>query len=174
MNSTTQIIQRRIKHYKTSIAGIASIVCPFVSLFLPPEWATKVMAAGLAIGGAGLLGAADAKPTVVTKIVEGVPLLAIVLATFLFSGCSTFKSDQTETAPDGTVRQTAIRARTFMDGRSDLSKLRATTTDKTQGMTIGSLGMESSGSNVVGLVEALSAGVDKGAVRGGIEAATGK
>ena len=62
MSETTEIIRRRIQHWKTTIAGIAGIVCPIIALFVPPEYSIKVLAAGAVLSGAGLIAAADAKP----------------------------------------------------------------------------------------------------------------
>jgi uncharacterized protein YceK len=78
-------------------------------------------------------------------------LLALCGAFVLATGCASFKSTQNEsTNKDGvTVRTTTIKARTFWDAKSELAKLRATTTDKTQGVTIGSLNEASSGTNAV-------------------------
>jgi len=162
-NSTSMLIRRRIQHWKTSLAGISAIVCPLVSLFLPPEWAMKVLAVAAVLSGAGLISAADAKPSTMVPLALLAPILGVLM---LGTGCSTFRSDQRETAADGTQRHTAIRARTFLDGKSDLAKLRASTTDKTQGMTIGSLGQESSGTNVTSLIE--------GVVGAAVRAAAGK
>jgi len=170
-DSTTMMIRRRVRNWKTTVSGIAAIVCPVISLFLPPEWAAKLLAASGILAGSGLITAADATASEGKEAVKVVdkfktrigrlplPLLAAVLsvgaAGWLICGCSTFRSLQTETAPDGTVRQTEIRARTFWDAKSDLAKLRASTTDKVQGMTIGSIGQESSGTNATALIESV-------------------
>lgn len=75
-------------------------------------------------------------------------LLAVVI---LAAGCASFKSTQSEsTGKDGvTVRTTVVRASTLFDAKSELAKLRATTTDKTQGLTIGSLDQSSTGTNAI-------------------------
>jgi len=44
---------------------------------------------------------------------------------------------------------------TFWDSRSAISKLRASTTDKSQGLTVGVIDQESSGTNAVNLVETI-------------------
>ncbi len=59
--NTTEIIQRRIRHWKTTAAGIACIVAPLVAIFCPPEIAVKVLAAASALAGTGLVVAADAR-----------------------------------------------------------------------------------------------------------------
>jgi hypothetical protein len=59
-NSTTMMIRRRVRNWKTTLTGIASIVCPIISLFLPPEWAAKLLAATGILAGSGLIAAADA------------------------------------------------------------------------------------------------------------------
>lgn len=67
----------------------------------------------------------------------------------LFFGCTHFKVTQTETAKDGLTRATTTSAFTFFDSKSELAKLRAATTDKSQTTSVGSLSAESSGSNAV-------------------------
>jgi len=184
-SGTTMMIRKRILHWKTSLAGVASMLCPVLAIFLPPEWAAKVLSASALLSGAVLLAANDPGKDKLQGVVDQVkttvgrlplPLLALILAVGGVSlgvcGCSSFRSLQREeTSPDGTtIRQTELKARTFWDAKSDLGKLRASTTDKTQGMTIGSLGQESSATNVVNLVEAITSG----AVAGAVKATTGK
>lgn len=62
MGETTQIL-RRVRHWKTTLAGIASIVCPVVALFCPPEYSVKILAASSMLAGSGLIAAADARKT---------------------------------------------------------------------------------------------------------------
>ena len=62
MGDTTEIIQKLIRHWKTTLAGVASIVCPVIALLCPPEWQVKVMAVGCMLSGAGHIAAADANP----------------------------------------------------------------------------------------------------------------
>jgi len=110
MDSTTQIIQRRIKHYKTTIAGIASIVCPIVSLFLPPDWANKILAAGVILSGAGLIGAADAKPKeVVSARLTTVPLFVLALSSLFLAGCISSRLPVVTTSPSGQVTTNYVK-----------------------------------------------------------------
>lgn len=62
MGETTTII-RRVQHWKTTLAGIASIVCPIAALFVPPEYSVKILAASSMLAGSGLIAAADARKT---------------------------------------------------------------------------------------------------------------
>jgi hypothetical protein len=64
--STTQFIRRRIRHWKTTAAGIAIILCPIVTI-LWPEFADKVVAIQSLLTGGALIAAADAKPGAETK-----------------------------------------------------------------------------------------------------------
>jgi len=90
---------------------------------------------------------------------------ALVSALLLsVAGCSTFRCEQTERTPDGREVTTTIRARTFFDARSDLAKLRTTQTDKTQGVSLGNLGQETSGTNAVELLDRVVRAVVAGAV----------
>lgn len=71
----------------------------------------------------------------------------------LFSGCARFKSVQVKTEPDGTRIESRQSITTFWDSQSTVSKLRASTTDKTQGLTVGSVSEASEASNAVSIVE---------------------
>jgi len=74
MGDTTELIHRRLRHWKTTLAGVASIVCPIISLFVTPELAVKVLAITGALTGTGLIFAADGKPKVIETFVEKIPL----------------------------------------------------------------------------------------------------
>jgi len=58
-----------------------------------------------------------------------IPILLLALVT---GGCARFHSEQVEMAQDGTKRTTHIYVLTLFDAQSNLTKLRATTTDKSQ------------------------------------------
>ncbi len=60
MGETTQIIQRRIRHWKTTIAGIALILAP-VAGAIWPEYASKITNAAFLLAGGGFIAAADAQ-----------------------------------------------------------------------------------------------------------------
>ena len=85
-------------------------------------------------------------------------LLAVCLVVLSGIGCARFKSVITEEKlPDGSFRKvTSVKAGTLFDAKSDLAKFSAGQTDKSQRVGIGSLGQESSGSNVVALVEGIT------------------
>ncbi len=80
--------------------------------------------------------------------------MALVLLTL--TGCAQFSSRQVETATDGTVRETRIRVYTLFDASSDLTKLRATTTDKTQGMSLAGLTESASSTNFVEILRLIA------------------
>jgi hypothetical protein len=75
----------------------------------------------------------------------------------LLNGCAHFTSRQTETAPDGTQRVTRVSVTTFLDARSEVAKLRATTSDKTQGLSLGSVSENSSSTNAVEILRHVAA-----------------
>jgi hypothetical protein len=72
----------------------------------------------------------------------------------LLAGCARFSSVQTEDTNG--IRKTEIRASTLFDANSELAKLRASTTDKSQTVTIGSLNQESTSTNLVNLLLGLA------------------
>lgn len=81
-------------------------------------------------------------------------LLALALA-----GCAGFNTTQTDERKltDGSYTKitTRVKSHTLFTSKSDLSKFRATQTEKSQGAEVGSLGQSSSGTNAVRALEAL-------------------
>lgn len=78
----------------------------------------------------------------------------LLLVLFAFSGCARLSSRQTETqllvgTNIVTTRITKLTVTTLWDAHSEVAKLRSTTTDKTQGLTVGGLVEGSSGTNTV-------------------------
>lgn len=89
----------------------------------------------------------------------------MILAT-MACGCASFKTTQIdESNPTTGLRKitTTVSTRTFWDSKSDLAKLKASTTDKTQSLGVGSIVNESSGTNAVTLIEAVVAAAIKAA-----------
>lgn len=66
MGETTELIRKRIRHTKTTLAGIATILGP-IAATLWPEHAGKIMLATSALTGAGLIAAADASASGVKR-----------------------------------------------------------------------------------------------------------
>ena len=87
----------------------------------------------------------------------------LVLAT----GCARFNSTVTErTLADGSVeRVSRVTAGTLFDSKSELAKMSSGQTDKSQKVSIGSLTQESSGTNVVTLVESIVTAAVRAAVK---------
>jgi hypothetical protein len=56
--NTTEFIRRRIRHWKTTIAGIGLMVCPILSILIPAH-ADKIGMIASLLGGWGLMVAAD-------------------------------------------------------------------------------------------------------------------
>jgi len=83
----------------------------------------------------------------------------------LCAGCSTFRSEQTETDAAGITHKTSVTLRSFFDSHSDLSKLRTTLTDKSQGISIGSISQDSSGTNVSALIQNVVAAAVEAAIK---------
>lgn len=79
-------------------------------------------------------------------------LAALCLA---LTGCTVLRSDQVKVLPDGTRLESHQRVSSFWDSKSNLAKLRASTTDKTQGLTLAGLEQESSSTNAVDLLRAI-------------------
>ena len=78
--------------------------------------------------------------------------MKLIVLALLLAGCSTFRSDQIQTKADGTKIESHQLIRNFWDAHSDLAKLRASTTDKTQGLTVGGYESDVQSTNVNALV----------------------
>lgn len=92
-------------------------------------------------------------------------ILAILLCAYL-SGCASFHTIQTDEIDKSGTRKvtTEIRTRTFWDSKSELAKLTATTTDKSQRIGVGSIAQESSATNAVVLIESVVGAAVKAAL----------
>ena len=92
-------------------------------------------------------------------------LLVVCLA--VLPGCARFKSTVTETEyPDGSKeRVTIVRASTFFESRSELSRLSSGQTDKSQKISIGALNQESTATNAVNLMESVIGPAVRAAVK---------
>jgi hypothetical protein len=85
--------------------------------------------------------------------IKSVAVISIALVGF--TGCSSLRSDQVKTLPDGTRIESHQRVTTFWDSHSSVAKLRASTSDKTQGLTLAGLEQESSSTNATELLRAV-------------------
>lgn len=83
-------------------------------------------------------------------------LITVAAALALLAGCARFHSEQIEVGTDGTKRTTHIYVLTLFDAHSDLTKLRASTTDKTQGMSLAGLSESASSTNFVRVLELIA------------------
>lgn len=91
---------------------------------------------------------------------KALALLLLVLS----SGCASYNSTQVRSISTNGVETTSTRVsiKTLWDAKSELSKLSATTTDKSQRLGIGSLSQESTSTNLQNIIEAVASGVVKG------------
>jgi hypothetical protein len=61
MGETTEIIRRRVRHWKTTLAGVALMSAP-VAVAIWPEHTALIQNIVAGLAGAGLMAAADASP----------------------------------------------------------------------------------------------------------------
>ena len=71
----------------------------------------------------------------------------LCLLPVLLCGCARFSSYQTQTRTDGTIVTQRQSVTTLFDGKSEIAKLRASSSDKTTGLTVGSLSEEGGTTN---------------------------
>ncbi len=93
----------------------------------------------------------------VERVVYALALASALWLAVVLSGCARFHSEQIEAQTDGTKRTTHIWVLTVLDAHSDLTKLRASTTDKTQGMSLAGLSENASSTNLVRVLELIAA-----------------
>lgn len=92
-------------------------------------------------------------------------LIAMMALMAGWSGCARFSSHQEQTMPDGSTKEQRQVMWTFFDGKSEVAKLRASTTEKTQGLSVGNISEETSGTNAVDLVERVVGAAVRAAVK---------
>lgn len=90
--------------------------------------------------------------------------LALILALTFLVGCARFKSHQTDLSyekglPVRTIT-TKTKSATLFSGKSELTKYKALTTDKTQSLGIGSLNQEATNNLQIIIGAAVSAAVN--------------
>lgn len=160
-----------MKSWKTTLCGIVGLLGALISQFYPEYARHGAFLAALGAG-LGLIFARDhgaggppdlPQPVKITNV--ALWLLMAVGIMVMFTGCARFHSVQVETSLDGSRRETRQTISTFWDSKSEVSKVRATTTDKSQGLSIGSVSESSSGTNATDLV--------KSAVGAAVSAAVG-
>lgn len=110
----------------------------------------------------------------VDDTIEKVLFVAIWVGILIctLTGCSTFSTKQTDITsydntgkPTRTITTTAT-AKTLFSSKSELTKFKATNTDKTQSTSVGSLAQESTSSNAAPIFEAIGRGVVQGLAAG--------
>jgi len=80
------------------------------------------------------------------------PMWLVLSAMGVMASCATFNATQTDESDESSGTRkitTTIKARTLFDSKTELAKLKATQTEKTQSLGIGALSAESHGTNVV-------------------------
>lgn len=77
--------------------------------------------------------------------------MRFILLLLLLPGCARFHSEQVDL--EGT--RTTVTITTLFDAHNEVAKLKTTQTDKTQGVSLGSVNENSSSTNVVELLRVL-------------------
>jgi len=78
-----------------------------------------------------------------------VQLFLLLVTCLAFTGCARLVSHQVRTESDGARVESWQKVTTFWDSKSTVAKLRATSTDKTVGLTLAGVDQETSASNAV-------------------------
>jgi len=95
-------------------------------------------------------------------------LAVAIIFVVLLTGCARFHSEQIQTRIDGTKVESRQTILTFWDANSSVAKLRASTTEKTQGLTVGGYEAEATSTNVVDLVERIVGAAVSAAVKSSV------
>ena len=85
------------------------------------------------------------------------------------AGCAHYSTQQLDSSYDSTGKKTReisteVSVTTFFDSQSEITKSKVIQTDKSQSSSVGTVAQEASGTNVIGLINAVSAGATKGAL----------
>lgn len=75
-------------------------------------------------------------------------MIRLLSVLILLCGCSTFHTTQTEFTNGLPAKRTDVFIRNFFDSHSDVTKLRTTFTDKSQGIGVGSIQENTSSTNL--------------------------
>lgn len=94
-------------------------------------------------------------------------LLAIFAALWLLTGCATQTTTLTESVDTaGTyTKTTRVHTRTFFDSKSELAKLKTSSTEKTQSVGVEGLKSESSSEGVKNILDTAIEAAVRGAVK---------
>lgn len=81
-------------------------------------------------------------------------ILGSLVGSFILCGCSSFNGGTTREYIDPktnvpVTEKTAVKIKTFFDGKSGLTKLKNSITPATSGTSVGDLNQETSGTNAV-------------------------
>lgn len=86
--------------------------------------------------------------------------ITTLMGALLLTGCAHFQTTQTDLSYDKGKPQRTITTKassyTFFDAKSDLSKFKATQSDKVQSASVGNLTSESSATNAVAMLNAVA------------------
>jgi hypothetical protein len=154
-------LQGKKTYFVALVAGLYLLGC-WAGIF---EFDQKVLA------GLGFTGLVTLRASL-----KGLLLLTLCGVVLVGSGCARFKTKQVDSSyedkdnvPHRTIT-TTVTASTFFASTSELSKFKASQTDKTQSASVGSLNQVSDGTNAVALVDKITGAV----VGAAIKAAAGK
>ena len=98
-------------------------------------------------------GQGSGQPTKKAKMAFGVQIVLLGLTVWavcgLLCGCSTFRTEQTEYSTNGLpTKSTVVVLRNVFQANSEMTKLRTTFTDKSQGIGVGSISENASSTNL--------------------------
>lgn len=89
----------------------------------------------------------------------------LVIIVCALTGCASFSTKQIDSRKesDGTSTEivTIVKSRTLFTSKSDLTKFKASQTERQQGAEVGSLGQQSSGTNAVEALRTLDSILSK-------------
>jgi hypothetical protein len=164
-----------MKSWKTTLFGLmAALGAAALTVDGLPPWALTVCKLSAALGLAGMgfcardndksseqVGVSNQVPVKVVSVQahkpsgdpRTIPLFAL-LALALLPGCARFSCYQEQTRPDGVTVRSRQSVTTFLDGKSEIAKVRASSTDKSTGLTVGSIAEESSSEVIDRVVKA--------------------
>jgi len=158
------------RSWKPQLCGVLSLLGALIPQFYPQYTHHGQFLTALA-SGLGLMsarqnnrsseqvgaGRSDPKPFLKPPCPpSAIRIVGLVALLALCGGCARFHSVQIQTKLDGSHVESRQTITTFWDSQASIAKLRASTTDKTQGLTVGGFAEESSATNAVELIDRIT------------------
>jgi hypothetical protein len=168
-----------MKSWKTTVCGVLGLLGGLIAQFFPEYSRYGLFLASFGAG-LGLLfardnnvtseqaGCAPAAPAANAGNLAGTITALVLLCLLAVTGCARLHSVQTRVEWQGTNHVETVTKNTittFFDSHNDVAKLRASTTDKTQSLSLAGVDQGSAATNAAALASAIVDGATSAALK---------